>query len=210
MLDKERSVLSLEYNIYKLFHMLDMAMKTSPDWYERSNDMPNTIVFRHNIVNRRHSGIGKSDFIRILANCGYQASFHRKYGWYYDTDIWVTPVVDDELIREGEEYFHVSVSPNLCATGIRLRSRLKDNEFDVYTNRIYLGYFYPDREDIDERAYKLMTKCREEHGRKRVYLYKVSLPKCIPVYQDPTLFEGCYITHYVHPSWISRINIVED
>lgn len=185
-------------------------MKTSPDWYERHNDMPNTIIFDHDIVNRRKSGIGKDEFVYILNRCGYQASFHRKYGWLYDTYIWVTPIIDDELVREDEEYFHVSVSPNLCSTGIRLRSRRKDNEFDIYNDRIYLGYYYPQHDELEDRAYKLITKCKDEHARRRVYLYKVELPKCIPVYQDPTLFEGNYITHYVHPSWLTKISISED
>lgn len=201
--------MSIEYNLNKLYLLLNKYLKCSADSYEVYNTMPNTIIFNRDIIRKRKSGLDMPTFLCILNKCGYQASFHKKVSWDTDNKIWVTPILDDDLVREDETYFHVSTKNNLHVTGIRLKSRDKCNSFDIYKDRIYLGYYYPRRNDMTDRILDIVDTVRAEHNRNRVYVYGITLPPNVKVYQDPTTYDGTYVIQSIPPKWIKKIDPTE-
>ena len=103
-----------------------------------------------------------------------------------------------------QEYYHCSLAKNLDTKGIRLRSRMVDNEFDIYEDRIYLCPVA-----LCSAVEGLVEMVADEHkcGKEDITVYKVTLPRGYPVYQDPTEGRAVYVTNAIPAKYVKKLNI---
>jgi hypothetical protein len=151
--------------------------------------------------------LSEEELKKICTTAGYYCSIHHDSdGNYLPFDpIFVTPINQKEPLHIGmQEYYHCSLAKNLDQTGLRLRSRHVDDEYDIYEDRIYLcpvalcG-------DLDD----LIEMVAEEHrcSKDAVMVYKVTVPKGYPIYQDPTKRNAVYVTNAIPAKYIKKLNV---
>ena len=149
--------------------------------------------------------LSEEEVKKICDTAGFYCSIH--YGAKgrplpFDP-IYITPKNQREPLKLGNiEYYHCSEAPNLDKSGIRLRSRLVDNDFDVYEDRAYLAPVA-----LAGDVHELIEMVASEHNcdESDVYVYKVTLPKGYEVYQDPTKTNAVYVTNEIPAKYITKI-----
>lgn len=195
---------SLYANKAKLVKLLSLSLGRDASSYCRKDKYaPDEIIF---ITTDILKEIEESEFKKICKAAGYYCSIH------YNSDgkplpfdpIYVTPINQKEPLKLGvKEYYHCSLCPTLDKTGLRLRSRLIDNDYDVYEDRIYLcpAALVGNIEDLREMV-------SEEHNCNidDVNVYKVEVPSSYEVYQDPTKRNAVYVTNTIPAKYITKIN----
>ena len=150
--------------------------------------------------------IPEEEFKKICEEAGFYCSIHyNDKGEPLKFDpIYVTPKNQKIPLDIGEqEYYHCSLKPFLDKTGLRIKSRMIDNEFDVYEDRIYLC---PIALCGDPKELVDMVASEHHCDPKEVTVYTVTLPKGYPVYQDPTKREAVYVTNSIPTKYIKKYN----
>lgn len=151
--------------------------------------------------------ITEEEVKKICDSAGFYCSIH--YGAKgkplpFDP-IYITPKNQKEPLNIGaQEYYHCSLAANLDKSGLRLKSRKVDNDYDVYEDRIYL---VPVALAGDPNEIIDMVASEHDCDKSEVYVYKVTLPKGYEVYQDPTKREAVYVTNAIPPKYITKINL---
>jgi hypothetical protein len=151
--------------------------------------------------------ITEEEVKKICDSAGFYCSIHHNdKGKPLPFDpIYITPKNQKEPLKLGnQEYYHCSLATNLDKSGIRLKSRKVDNDYDVYEDRIYLApvaLFGNPQELID------MVASEHNCDKSEICVYKVTLPKGYEVYQDPTKREAVYVTNAIPPKYITKINL---
>lgn len=151
--------------------------------------------------------ITEEEVKKICDSAGFYCSIHHNdKGKPLPFDpIYITPKNQKEPLKLGnQEYYHCSLAANLDKSGIRLKSRKVDNDYDVYEDRIYLApvaLFGNPQELID------MVASEHNCDKSEICVYKVTLPKGYEVYQDPTKREAVYVTNAIPPKYITKINL---
>ena len=195
---------SLYANANKLFRMLSRTLgdEDLSKYIAKDKNAPDELILiRTSILEK----ITEVELKKICGASGFYYSIHYgKSGKPLPFDpIYVTPKTQREPLHIGrQEYYHASPCKTLDITGIRLRSRKVDNEFDIYYDRIYL---LPCAliKDTDE----LIIMVADEHNLdpKDIALYKVILPDNYEVYQDPTKRNAVYITNFLPAKYITKV-----
>ena len=188
----------------KLFRMLSRALgdEDISNYIVKDKNAPDELIFIRTSILQK---ITKIELEKICDACGFYYSIHyNKYGKPLPFDpIYITPKTQKEPLHIGrQEYYHASPCKTLDISGIRLRSRAVDNEFDIYYDRIYL---VPCAliNDTDE----LISMVADEHGLnpEDIALYKVILPDNYEVYQDPTKRNAVYITNFLPAKYVTKV-----
>ena len=151
--------------------------------------------------------LSEEEVKKICDSAGFYCSIHyNDKGRPLPFDpIYITPKNQKEPLHIGEqEYYHCSLASNLDKTGIRLKSRKVDNDYDVYEDRIYL---VPVALTSDPNEIIDMVALEHDCDKSKVYVYKVTLPKGYEVYQDPTKREAVYVTNAIPSKYITKINL---
>ena len=195
---------SLYANPRKLFKMLTRALgeDVMSKYIVHDKLAPEELILiRTSILEQ----ITETELKMICDASGFYYSIHYgKNGKPLPFDpIYVTPKTQKEPLHIGrQEYYHASPCKTLDISGIRLRSREVDNDFDIYYDRIYL---IPCAliNDTDE----LIIMVADEHNLdpKDIALYKVTLPDNYEVYQDPTKKNAVYITNFLPAKYITKV-----
>ena len=198
---------SLYANVPKLKKLFNLALdnKNINDFIRIDRYAPEELIL---IAPAILDELSQEEIKKICDAAGFYCSIHlNNKGKPLPFDpIYVTPKNQKEPLHIGEqEYYHCSLAKNLDKTGIRIKSRTVDNDYDIYEGRIYLApiaLFGGPEELIDMVA--------EEHHCKKtdVSVYIVTLPKGYEIYQDPTKLEAIYVTNTIPPKYIKKLNIV--
>lgn len=151
--------------------------------------------------------ITEEEVKKICDSAGFYCSIHHNdKGKPLPFDpIYITPKNQKEPLNIGaQEYYHCSLAKDLDKSGLRLKSRKVDNDYDVYDDRIYL---VPVALAGDPNEIIDMVASEHNCDKSEVYVYKVTLPKGYEVYQDPTKREAVYVTNAIPPKYITKINL---
>ncbi len=202
---------SLVANDKKLFKMINniIAPANINKYIQHNHYMTSDIiVLLKSIFNE--TKLTPSELKDCCEKAGYYCNIHEV------VDIWITPKVNKQSlpaeimprnnkINSNYGFFHVSAAPNLDKTGIRIRSRMKDEYYDVYEGRIYLSM------KNEKNILNLVNMVRDEHDLNidKVYLYEVIIPKKYEVYQDPTVTDAVYVTNSIPASYIKKLDLRE-
>ena len=151
--------------------------------------------------------IPEIEFKQICKSAGYYCSIHYDVNGKplkYDP-IYITPINQSAKLNDGKDnvYWHVSMAKHLDQTGIRLRSRKIDNEFDIYDDRIYLLPVSSEGE-----LKQIIEDIASEHNVEvsEIIPYEVRLPKGYEIYQDPTKIAAVYVTNVIPAKYVTKIN----
>lgn len=166
------------------------------------------IVLKKNIFSE--TKLTPEQLKQACETAGYYCNIHETQ------DVWITPKVNKQSlpakimprnnkINSNYGFFHASAAPNLDKTGIRVRSRMEDEFYDIYEGRIYLSM------KNEKEILTLVNMVRDEHDLSidKVSLYEVFIPKNYEVYQDPTVTDAVYVTNSIPAKYIKKLNIRE-
>ena len=195
------SLYANENKLYKLIQLRLGKDKKLSDYQVENTDAPSEMLFIRTSILKI---IPVKEFKEICKNAGYYASVHyspRGVPLPFDP-IYITPINQRSTLKmTNGTYYHCSKVKTLDITGLRLKSRLVDNDFDIYENRIYL--IPEDKCKPDE----LLEMVADEHGVETsdLSLYKIELPINYDIYQDPTKFDAVYITSSIPAQFVEKI-----
>lgn len=198
---------SIYANVPKLRRLFELALdngKSIDDYIRIDKHAPKELILISPMI---FDELSEEEVKKICDTAGFYCSIH--YGAKgrplpFDP-IYITPKNQREPLKIGNiEYYHCSEAPNLDKSGIRLRSRLVDNDFDVYEDRAYLAPVA-----LAGDVHELIEMVASEHNcdESDVYVYKVTLPKGYEVYQDPTKPNAVYVTNEIPAKYITKINV---
>jgi len=196
---------SLYANERKLKKLLTLALGKdveefiTPDKYAPEE----LILIRTSILKE----ISEEEFKKICEDAGYYCSIHyndRGEPLKYDP-IYVTPINQKVPLNIGEqEYYHCSDKNFLDKTGLKIKARPVDNDFDIYKEgRIYLC---PTALAGDPKELVNMVASEHHCDPKDITVYLVKLPKGYPIYQDPTKLEAVYVTNSIPAKYVKKYN----
>lgn len=196
---------SLYANEKKLKRLLTLSLgRDVEEFIAQDKFSPKDIIFIRTSILKE---ISEEEFKKICADAGYYCSIHyNDKGEPLKFDpIYVTPKNQKQPLQLGQqEYYHCSARDYLDKTGLKLKSRLVDNEYDVYEDRIYLcpAALCGNLEEL-----KNMVASEHNKNPEEIYVYKVTLPKGYDVYQDPTKHEAVYVTNAIPAKFITKVNV---
>jgi hypothetical protein len=195
---------SLYANVNKLTKMLSRALIDDDlnNYIRKDRYAPEELILLNTGILKK---ITEEELKAICDTCGYYCSIHyNKNGEPLKFDpIYITPKNQREPLNIGHQvYYHCSLAKNLDVTGIRLKSRKVDNDYDVYDDRIYLAPV-----DLFGDPDELVCMVASEHNcpESDVAVYKVTLPDGYEVYQDPTKLEAVYVTNFIPAKYITKV-----
>jgi hypothetical protein len=130
-------------------------------------------------------------------------------GFYCNTEafdrIIITPKNQKKVAKVSPDqvFYHVSKSPTIDKTGLRIRDRMKDDMFDIYEGRIYLSTVK------STRLRDLIVMVLREHRMRasEINLYEVKVPPTYEIYRDPTLNTAVYVTNSIPAKYIKKLNV---
>ena len=130
-------------------------------------------------------------------------------GFYCNTEpydrIIITPKNQKNLanVSPDQVFYHVSKSPTIDKTGLRIRDRMKDDMFDIYEGRIYLSTVK------STKLRDLIVMVLREHRMRasEINLYEVKIPSTYEVYKDPTLNTAVYVTNSIPAKYIKKLDV---
>jgi len=197
---------SIYANVPKLKKLFNLALDGGnlDDYLRVDRYAPEELILISPII---LDEITEEEVIKICDSAGFYCSIHHNdKGKPLPFDpIYITPKNQKEPLKLGnQEYYHCSLAANLDKSGIRLKSRKVDNDYDVYEDRIYLApvaLFSNPQELID------MVASEHNCNKSEICVYKVTLPKGYEVYQDPTKREAVYVTNAIPPKYITKLNL---
>lgn len=130
-------------------------------------------------------------------------------GFYCNTEpydrIIITPKNQKNLanVSPDQVFYHVSKSPTIDKTGLRIRDRMKDDMFDIYEGRIYLSTVK------STKLRDLIVMVLREHRMRasEINLYEVKIPSTYEIYKDPTLNTAVYVTNSIPAKYIKKLDV---
>lgn len=130
-------------------------------------------------------------------------------GFYCNTEpydrIIITPKNQKNLVNVSPDqiFYHVSKSPTIDKTGLRIRDRMKDDMFDIYEGRIYLSTVK------STKLRDLIVMVLREHRMRasEINLYEVKIPPTYEIYKDPTLNTAVYVTNSIPAKYIKKLDV---
>ena len=130
-------------------------------------------------------------------------------GFYCNTEpydrIIITPKNQKNLanVSPDQVFYHVSKSPTIDKTGLRIRDRMKDDMFDIYEGRIYLSTVK------STKLRELIVMVLREHRMRasEINLYEVKIPPTYEIYKDPTLNTAVYVTNSIPAKYIKKLDV---
>lgn len=130
-------------------------------------------------------------------------------GFYCNTEpydrIIITPKNQKNLVNVSldQVFYHVSKSPTIDKTGLRIRDRMKDDMFDIYEGRIYLSTVK------STKLRDLIIMVLREHRMRasEINLYEVKIPPTYEIYKDPTLNTAVYVTNSIPAKYIKKLDV---
>lgn len=199
---------SLFANKNKLFKMLQNRLGSEPltkylVTYDSLCETDIIVYIRTSIL----KFISEVELKRICNTAGYYCSIHYdKNGKPLKYDpMYITPINqrDKKEMPTDNVYWHVSMAKNLDKTGIRLRSRKVDNEFDIYDDRIYL---LPATTDGELK--QIIDDIASEHDTvpENIVAYEITLPVGYEIYQDPTKIAAVYVTNAIPAKYVTKLD----
>lgn len=202
---------SLVSNGPKLLAIINDYLKKSGN-YEEPRRVAKYILHKSTIKDSESFRVYKSeklandnDFLKALKHacdvCGFYCNFDAP------NVINITPKqMTKQKKREPDKcFYHVSKAANLDKTGIRIKSRLEDDMFDIYEGRIYMAMIKP------SGVKDLITMITKEHRMRmsELNIYKVDIPENYELYQDPTLGSAVYVTNSIPAKYITKLDVLD-
>lgn len=203
---------SLVSNGPKLLAMINDYLKKSGN-YEEPFRVAEYILHKSTIKGSESFRVYRSgeklayndDFLKALKHacdvCGFYCNFDAP------RVINITPkqMTKQKKRDPGKCFYHVSKAANLDKTGIRIKSRLEDDMFDIYEGRIYMAMIKP------SGVKSLITMITKEHRMRmsELSLYKVDVPANYEIYQDPTLGSAVYVTNSIPAKYVTKLNVLD-
>lgn len=179
---------------------------------ETSKDMPGTLIIQGDIF--RSTDIIFEEIKEIAENCGYYANAHYMDKSDNIIDVWITPKVDRFSVKQNffgdQVFYHCSPRYNsrgdeidLSKSGLRIRSRMTDPDYDIYEGRIYLSR----KNSSDIEKIVEMVMCEHHLKYTEICLYAVKVPEGYEIYQDPTVEDAIYVTNNIPAKYIKKLDI---
>lgn len=201
---------SLTANIEKLYAMFDGHLKRL-GYYEKPWK-----TARHYII----GGRGKSADNRFVVYKNEKITKDpevmdslkdscERCGFYCNTEafdrIIITPKNQKKTVNVSPDqiFYHVSKSPTIDKTGLRIRDRMEDDTFDIYEGRIYLSTVK------STKLRDLIVMVLREHRMRasEINLYEVKVPPTYEIYSDPTLNTAVYVTNSIPAKYIKKLDV---